>query len=328
MSLALLERHRTALRDGLARVLDCEPAIYAALRYHVGLENVSGQACDAMGKMVRPALVLFVAEELGGDMDRALSAALGLELVHNFSLIHDDIQDRDEVRRGRATVWTNHGISQAINAGDLMQVVAVAEALRAGTAVTAALLRATEAMIVGQTLDLQFEDRSVTEAEYLEMIDHKTGALLRCAFELGGLCADTSPNVMAFLGRLGHGIGRAFQIRDDVLGIWGNGDVFGKPQGSDIRRRKKSYPVALAFSRADAGARTALEGIYAQEAVSESDVEWVIGLLERLQARAAADEAVREHLGEARAAAGALPLTERGARELDELIEFLARRQK
>ena len=328
MSLALLERHRDTLRHALSDALSRDPEIFRALRYHVGLEDDAGQPDDGMGKMVRPAIVMFIAEELGGSLDRALHAAVGLELVHNFSLIHDDIQDQDRTRRGRATLWTQLGEAQAINAGDLMHAIAISEALRSGPAIAERLLGATEAMIVGQTLDLHFEDRAVDEAEYLHMIDHKTGALLRCAFELGGICAGASEDVICDLRQLGHGIGRAFQIRDDVLGIWGNGDVFGKPQGSDIRRRKKSYPVAVGFSRAGSGDRETLERIYAREPVREEDVEWVIRLLERLGVRDSAAEQVRIHLEQAQDAASRIALSERGTNELNALIEFLARRQK
>ena len=323
--------YTSLIEGGLRVALVGDSLLYAILRYHVGLEDEHGAPALALGKLIRPSLVLFTTEELGGDVEQALPAAIGLELVHNFSLIHDDIQDHDEMRRGRKTVWSLYGIAQAINAGDLMQALAVAQGARAGREIVAALIEATVAMIEGQGLDLIFEKKKVEEIEvasYLDMIDKKTGALIRCAFRMGGLLAGSPIDVVQDLVEVGRDLGRAFQIRDDLLGIWGNGTVTGKPQGSDIRRRKKSLPVSMAFAQACSEDRDLLTKIYSREKIDDKDVERVIALMGQANVRQACEEQVNAHLEQARARFATLPFSERGIKEMNELIDYLARRKK
>jgi geranylgeranyl diphosphate synthase type I len=327
----LLLRYTSLIEGGLRGALAGDSFLYAILRYHVGLEDEHGAPFLALGKLIRPSLVLFTTEKLGGDIEHSLPAAIGLELVHNFSLIHDDIQDHDEVRRGRKTVWSLYGIAQAINAGDLMQALAVAQGAHAGEEIVAALVEATVTMIEGQGLDLAFEEKKVKEidvASYLDMIDKKTGALISCAFRMGGLLARSLSDVVQDLVALGQDLGRAFQIRDDLLGIWGNGTVTGKPQGSDIRRRKKSLPVAVAFAQACTEDRDSLAEIYSKEEIEDEDVERVIAFMEQANVRQACEEQLSVHLERARARLAALPLSERGIEEMNELIDYLARRKR
>jgi geranylgeranyl diphosphate synthase type I len=253
---------------------------------------------------------------------------VALELVHNFSLVHDDIQDRDRTRRGRPTVWVTHGEAMAINAGDLLYAIAFREIARCGGGAVACLAEATIDMVEGQSLDLSFERRFVTIDEYTAMIDRKTGALLRCAIELGGIVSAADDAVRLSLRELGRALGRAFQIQDDALGIWGDGNVVGKPQGSDVRRRKKSFPAVWAFARADSADRRKLESTYSGESVGEADVAWVIALMERVGAPAAAAAAVRDHLVDAAECLGRVPLSTSGRADIDELINYLAGRTK
>lgn len=323
-----LLRYTSRIEGGLRVALAGDSLLYAILRYHVGLENEHGAPTLAPGKLIRPSLVLFTTEELGGNIEQALPAAIGLELVHNFSLIHDDIQDHDEIRRGRKTVWNLYGIAQAINAGDLMQALAVAQGARAGREIVAALVEATVAMIEGQGLDLAFEEEEVDVASYLDMIDKKTGALIRCAFRMGGLLAGSPIDVVQDLVEMGRDLGRAFQIRDDLLGIWGNGTVTGKPQGSDIRRRKKSLPVSMAFAQACGEDRDLLTEVYFRKEIEDEDVERVIALMERANVRQACEEQVSAHLEQARARLATLPFSERGIEEMNELIDYLVRRKR
>lgn len=323
-----LLRYTSLIEGGLRVALAGDSLLYAILRYHVGLENEHGAPTLAPGKLIRPSLVLFTTEELGGNIEQALPAAIGLELVHNFSLIHDDIQDHDEIRRGRKTVWNLYGIAQAINAGDLMQALAVAQGARAGREIVAALVEATVAMIEGQGLDLAFEEEEVDVASYLDMIDKKTGALIRCAFRMGGLLAGSPIDVVQDLVEMGRDLGRAFQIRDDLLGIWGNGTVTGKPQGSDIRRRKKSLPVSMAFAQACGEDRDLLTEVYFRKEIEDEDVERVIALMERANVRQACEEQVSAHLEQARARLATLPFSERGIEEMNELIDYLVRRKR
>jgi len=324
---ALLDRYRGPIESGLREALRGETALDGILRYHVGLSDEAAGA-SALGKLIRPSLVLFTAEELGARIEDALPAAIGLELVHGFSLLHDDVQDRDELRRGRPAAWVRWGEAEAINAGDLMHAIALRTALRAGADAVETLAAAVCDMIEGQSLDLAFEGRFVTEAEYVGMVDRKTGALFRCAFQLGGCCAGAPDTALATLGEVGMAVGRAFQMQDDLLGIWGNGDEFGKPIGSDIRRRKKTYPVVIGYAASSGEVRARLERIYASEDVGAEDVDWIVALFERLGVRERVAEGVVAHSDEARSAIDRLPFSDDGARELLGLIERLTRRKK
>jgi len=329
----ILQLYREELERGLAEALRADEArdgslLYPVLRYHVGLRDEKGLEEKALGKMLRPSLLLFITQELGGDVDRALPAAISLELVHNFSLIHDDIQDHDEIRRGRSTVWKLIGVAQAINAGDLMYSLAIKHALLSGPSAAGSIIDAATAMIEGQALDLAFEDRWVDTESYISMIDKKTGALIRCAFSTAGIISGADDDTLDVLASLGRDLGRAFQITDDLLGVWGNGDVTGKPRGSDIRRKKKSFPVALTMQRADEEGRTLLKRVYAQDEITDNDVTRVVALMVRLDVRKSGEEAVEEHLKQASASLKYLPLSKEGKGMMHELIAYLARRER
>jgi geranylgeranyl diphosphate synthase type I len=324
----ILERYRAQIKEGLLKSLKGESLLYAILRYGVGLEDERGKPAENTGKLLRPSLVLFTAEELGGEMDRALKGALALELIHNFSLIHDDIQDCDETRRGQPTVWKRYGVAQAINVGDLMQALAFTQALNVGEEALSALMEATVEMIEGQGFDLDSEGKPVGVDSYLKMIDRKTGALIRCAFRMGGLIAGVQNGVMKDLSQMGKELGRAFQIRDDLLGIWGEEEVTGKPQGSDIRRKKKSLPVAIALARATGEEQDLLGKVYAKEKIIAQDVKRVIAVMERLGVRSSAEGQIVDHLDRAGAWLARIPFSQSGKEEMKELIDYLALREK
>lgn len=328
---AILERYRGAIEGRLSRALDGDGPLRSILRYHAGLEDEDGTPTHATGKLLRPSLVLFVAEQLGAGLDAALPSAVGLELIHGFSLIHDDIQDRDRTRRGRPAVWTIVGVEQAINAGDLMHALAIATALESSSAAAGRLVEATREMIEGQCRDLEFEHRGITADEYLSMIDRKTGGLLRCAFDLGGLAAGVNGRVRSSLTALGQAVGRAFQIQDDLLGIWGRDDVLGKATGSDIRRRKKTLPVVLLFERVGADDRAKLEEIYGARdgaEVAEESVAWVIGRMDELGVRGACEAMVQRYVDDATGRLRQIPFSDDARSQMEELIAFLARREK
>ncbi|MEA3239785.1 MAG: polyprenyl synthetase family protein [Candidatus Bipolaricaulota bacterium] len=334
----ILQLYKEELERGLTDALqsptsqsdeahDGDP-LYPMLRYHVGLCDEKGHAEKALGKMLRPSLLLFIAQELGGEVERALPAAIALELVHNFSLIHDDIQDHDELRRGRSTVWKLIGVAQAINAGDMMYSLAIKHAILSGHDALRSIIDAATAMIEGQALDLAFEDRWVDTQSYIGMIDKKTGALICCAFDTGGIISGVGTDVLDVLTSLGRDLGRAFQITDDLLGVWGDGDVTGKPRGSDIRRKKKSFPVALAMQRADEEGRSLLERVYTQDEITDNDVTRVVSLMARLDVRKSGEAAVEGHLRKATVSLESLPLSKKGEEIMHELIAYLARRKK
>ncbi len=265
------------------------------LRYHMGWEEADGRPCTGGGKALRPNLCLLACEAAGGEAARALPAAAALELVHNFSLIHDDIQDRDRERRHRPTVWSIWGEAQAINAGDALLTLARLAMPRladggvppAITFEAARLLdERTLEMVEGQVLDIAFEEASDVSAEaYLGMIEKKTGALFDCSLALGALVAGSGGKTVAALGECGRLAGAAYQIGDDIRGIWGTEDRTGKEEATDIKRRKKSLPIVYAFSEAPLKMLRELRAIYANRQVSDDDVATVKEALGELGAR-------------------------------------------
>lgn len=304
---AALSRHRELLEDHLRALLNRQhpQKLYAMLRYHLGWEDASGSLDTHVGKRLRPALCLLTCEAVGGDAAKAIPLAAAVELVHNFSLVHDDIQDGDRKRHDRDTVWAVWGEPQAINAGDALLSIAnlsLADALDAGmsaeTAVRAAGLLAerTLEMVEGQVMDIDFEGRQdVGLDEYLAMISRKTGALFAAALGLGALAGGAPPADVEVLGRCGRALGIAFQVRDDMLGVWGSEERTGKPAASDIRRRKKSLPAVSTFSRANADQRAELGRIYTNDPVSGEDVERILRLMDALGAQAYCAGVAAEH---------------------------------
>ena len=323
MGPTFVSRYRSRIVERLRCVLAGNAPLRNVLRYHVGLEDETGAPNQAFGKLVRPSLTLFIAEELGGDPEDALSAAVSLELVHGFSLVHDDVQDGDEMRRGRPTVWSRWGEPQAINAGDLMLALALAEAGAAGDAVLKRLLDAVIEMIEGQALDVSFEARWPRMDEYAAMIDKKTGALFRCACELGAVLADAPREVRNRLNGIGRELGRAVQIRDDLLGIWGSESELGKPVRADLRRRKKSYPVVAAAGRANDGEWRILEAAFEKEMPSDEALREVVETMERLGVRESGAHEVNVHLEGVLSESERLPVSEDGMQQMRALCESL-----
>jgi len=272
------------------------------LAYHFGY-GAYGPA--RRGKRLRPTFVATVAQAEGADVESAIDAAVALEMLHNYSLIHDDIEDRDELRHGRPTLWARAGVPQALNAGDALCALSFLALCNAGAhhasarivRMVHALHRAHLTMCDGQSLDLQFErELHVDLAAYTTMIAGKTAALFAAAGELGALCADADDAIAGYRA-LGGAYGLAFQIADDVLGIWADTDATGKRSGTDIARRKWTYPVAWALSGPESSARTVVAEAYGRdEALGEADVARVVAALDALGAREAAQRASAEHL--------------------------------
>jgi geranylgeranyl diphosphate synthase type I len=222
--------------------------------YHFGWVTAEGApASAAAGKAVRPTLALLSAQASGAAAEVALPGAVAVELVHNFSLIHDDLMDGDEERRHRPTVWKLWGASSAILAGDALLALAQEVLLESElpTAVTAAglLARTTRHLIRGQVQDVSFEARpSVSVEDCIDMAAGKTGALLSASVAIGAVLAGAPAPVVETLSFYGAQLGLAFQLIDDILGIWGDPAVTGKPVYSDLRVRKKSLPVSYALN--------------------------------------------------------------------------------
>ncbi|MFI1866134.1 polyprenyl synthetase family protein [Streptomyces jumonjinensis] len=217
-------------------------------------------AQDSPGKLVRPTLALLCARAAGGRAEAALPAAVAVELVHNFSVLHDDVMDGDVTRRHRRTVWAAFGTGKAVLLGDALLALALQTVSALGRASATVLNDTLLDMVQGQAMDLDFEkDTTATLPESLTMAAGKTGALLRCACRLGALSAGADDDRAALFGEFGEHLGLAFQLTDDVLGIWGDLRTTGKPVHSDLRSRKKSLPVLAALaSPGPAGERLAL----------------------------------------------------------------------
>ncbi len=250
-----VDRMRLAIEQDLRNSFEAfEPLLPRSLCemifYHLGWSEQGGRRTP---KRIRPLLTVLICDTAGGPWERCLPAASSIEFVHNFTLIHDDIEDRSLTRRGLPTVWAEWGIAKAINAGDALFTIARLTAQRLkdegysealGMEALEIIDRACLRLTVGQHEDLAFEERAiVSEAEYLEMIEGKTSSLLAACAEVGALLAHADrPRIESF--RLfGHHLGLAFQILDDILGIWGAPDLTGKPAGDDLRLRKKSLPA-------------------------------------------------------------------------------------
>ncbi|MEU7578120.1 family 2 encapsulin nanocompartment cargo protein polyprenyl transferase [Streptomyces sp. NPDC041068] len=224
--------------------------------YHFGWEHADGTpAAGNAGKAIRPALVLAAVRALGGEPATAVRAAAAVELIHNFTLLHDDVMDRDTTRRHRPTAWTVFGYADAILAGDALQALAqrmLAEDPHPGAPAAAARLAACVVeLCAGQHADCALERRGpdeVTLDECLVMAEAKTGALLGCACALGALYAGADRDEVDALDGFGRQAGLAFQLIDDVIGIWGDPGRTGKPAGADLAARKKSLPVVAALA--------------------------------------------------------------------------------
>jgi geranylgeranyl diphosphate synthase type I len=237
------------------------------------------------GKALRPALTLLSARAANAAPERGVPAAVAVELVHNFSLLHDDIMDGDTERRHRPTAWTVYGTGAAILAGDAMlalaQDILLEDAAPPGVWAARALSAAVQRLIAGQGADLAFEQRDdVSLTECLTMAGDKTAALMSCACSIGSIHVGAPPQLAMGLAAFGAHAGLAFQLTDDLLGIWGAPEVTGKPVRSDLRARKKSLPVVAALSAgtAEAGELAAL--LTREEPLSEDDLALAAGLVE------------------------------------------------
>ena len=276
---------------------------YGMLHYHLGwTDEELNPVQTASGKRLRPLLCLLSCQALDGVPSQALPAACAIELIHNFSLVHDDIQDGSQTRRGRRAVWDIWGLDQGINVGDGLFALAHLAlhrlpdrgvTPRRQLAASLALNRACLALCEGQYFDMAFEDfLKVDLDQYLWMIRRKTAALLAAATEIGASLATDDSRLVEQFYRFGEHLGLAFQIQDDVLGTWGDEQVTGKSAASDIRDRKKTLPVVYALNQPEnRQAAHQLAKIYAQQApLGATSIQTVLDILHDVGARQRAEE--------------------------------------
>jgi geranylgeranyl diphosphate synthase, type I len=263
------------------------PDVRAVAAYHLGLADASGlpgAAPGGAGKALRPALALLSARAAGARQERGVLPAAAVELVHNFSLRHDAILDGDTERRHRAPAWTVFGIGGAILAGDALLVLAqdlLLESPPNGIWSARCLTAAVQRLIAGQGSDLAFERRGdVQVAECLEMAGDKTAALMACACSIGAIHVGAPAALAGNLAAFGMNAGLAFQLTDDLLGIWGAPEVTGKPVGSDLRARKKSMPVVAALTSETPAGLELAELLAKPEPLTEEQVAHAAWLVE------------------------------------------------
>jgi geranylgeranyl diphosphate synthase type I len=273
-------------------------AYYGMLGYHMGWLDESLQPSDARaGKRLRPLVCLLSCEAAGGDPRAALPAASALELIHNFSLVHDDIQDQSQRRRGRRAVWDVWGAAHGINVGDGLFVLARLALYRLDgsllperrrRAAAEALDQACLALCEGQFLDMTFESRlDVGLDEYLLMIRRKTAALLAASAQLGAIVATDDREQQSRLRAFGDRLGMAFQIQDDILGIWGDEARTGKSAAIDLRDKKKTLPVVYALNQRDnPGVAQEIQALFRRDApLGARAIRHALHMLDRGQAR-------------------------------------------
>ncbi len=329
--------HHRAIRIELETVIDSSPPVLSSmLRYHMGWQDEHGCNCSGgSGKLIRPSLCLLSCRAAGGDTSQAMPAAAAVELVHNFSLIHDDIEDGSQERHHRPALWTLWGTPQAINAGDAMFALAYLALLRLSdrgiahdnVARSAEMLsQACLELCEGQCLDIGFEARLDTTVEdYLDMAGKKTAALLAASTSLGAYLGGGDELMVDSFHLFGRELGMAFQIRDDIIGIWGTEDNTGKP-AADIPNKKKTLPVVYGLQHGANVQRERLEKLYRQGFIDGSDTDEVRTILEASGAMDYAENLAEQHHYRALAALGACGLDSSCIAPLEALARFLLRR--
>lgn len=295
---------QNAMRAAFPAAEERVARFYQMQEYQLGWRDEALKPADSdPGKLIRPKLALLACQAAGGNPAMALPLAAGIQLIHDFSLIHDDIEDQSDTRRNRATVWSLWGIAQGINTGDGMFIVAhlalhglVDKGVPPVTALEV-LRRFDETILTiceGQFLDLSYEGNlGITEDDYLAMIGRKTAALVAAAAELGAVVGGANAEMSEALADFGQNLGLAFQIQDDVLGIWGDPEITGKPAAADLYRRKLSLPVIHALTTSDQ--RAELAALYGREQVSDRDVRGMLDILDSTGARAYTERIAFEH---------------------------------
>ncbi|MGW2016623.1 family 2 encapsulin nanocompartment cargo protein polyprenyl transferase [Streptomyces sp. NPDC001927] len=335
-AVTLLDQTRSVVNPQLRSTIESLPgSIRRVAMYHFGWEQADGSpATGQTGKAIRPALVLAATRALGGDPAPAVRAATAVELAHNFTLLHDDIVDEDPTRRHRPTAWTVFGIPDALIAGDAMLALALRllaeDGHPASAGASARLAASVIELCAGQQADCAFEHRGpreVTLDECLAMATAKTGALLGCACALGALYAGAGEEEVAAMDAFGREAGLAFQLIDDLIGIWGDPERTGKPAGADLVAHKKSLPVVAALASGTAAGEELAE-LYARKELDAAAVRAAADAVERAGGRdwaqaQAADLMARavEHLSRA------VPDLE-AAGDLLALAEFVTRRTR
>jgi geranylgeranyl diphosphate synthase type I len=327
-----------------AAVTRLSPDVRRVAAYHlglavadVGLAGADGlppqaAASGGTGKALRPALALLSARAARAAPERGVPAAVAVELVHNFSLLHDDIMDGDTERRHRPTAWTVFGVGPAILAGDAMlalaQEILLEDTAPQGLWAARCLSAAVQRLIAGQGADLAFEHREqVPLTECLAMAGDKTAALMACACSIGAIHVGAPPELAMGLAGFGAHAGLAFQLTDDLLGIWGAPEVTGKPVRSDLRARKKSLPVVAALTAGNDAADRLAALLRRPGQLSEEDLDLAAGLVEEAGGKSWAEAEAASQLAAAHECLGSTAMPDNVRAEFAGIAEFITTRQ-
>lgn len=288
----IVQRYRAEINSRLSSLLTKEKPVsmYEAGRY----------VLEAEGKRVRPLLTLFSCEAVGGRWKRALPAALAVEILHNFTLVHDDIMDASDSRRGRVTVHKQWNSNVAILVGDALIAIAYNSLLKTNSDRLAEITKLfTDGLLEvceGQTFDMEFEnDNDVTVEDYLLMIEKKTSALLKMSTAIGGVIGNATKSHLTALKHFGTHIGLAFQIRDDLLDVCADVAKVGKPMYNDIKAGKRTFLLLYAHARASAEDRRTLRSVFERNVEDSHKVQKIIEIYTQTGAVRAAEEAVSRY---------------------------------
>ncbi|QES17885.1 polyprenyl synthetase family protein [Streptomyces venezuelae] len=333
---ALLARCRDRVRPALVEAVGrLHPWTGEMAAYALGWADTTGKPDPdgSEGKGVRQTLAVLGAEAVGADGAVAVPGAVAVELVHTFSLLHDDIMDADALRRQRPAVWKAYGTGPGVLAGDALLAQAVTSLAEAPGHHTAAavrhLCRTLNALVSGQAEDLRFEERpwrgpgAVEPEQYRAMAEGKTGALLGCALALGAILGGAPDRTVTTLERAGRHLGLAFQAVDDILGIWGDPRVTGKPVHADLRQGKKTYPVLIALAGGGKAAHELAVLLDSAGRIDGETAEHAAMLVEEAGGRTGTREEARRHLDAAHRTLREAPLKHPAAQELDVLLTHL-----
>jgi geranylgeranyl diphosphate synthase, type I len=331
----VLARLRGVVQPALEAAVDGleDERMQLVASYQMGWRDAHGTPVQAGGKAIRPALTVLAARAAGGQPGAGVPAAVAVELVHNFSLLHDDVMDRDVERRHRPTGWVVFGEGQAILAGNAMLTAAFETLVRDGVAgqrCLPCLLTATQELISGQSQDLDLEGRDgVTVEDVLRMEAGKTAALLSCATSIGALAAGATPEIVAGFASFGHELGVAFQLVDDILGVVGDPATTGKSASSDVRAGKRSAPIVAALTAGNPAAARLAELLADGPPESDADVALATELIGQAGGLDWAGREADARLERARARLRALDLPDvEAVAELSAVADYIVARDR
>ncbi|MHB1375901.1 MAG: polyprenyl synthetase family protein [Candidatus Humimicrobiaceae bacterium] len=342
----IFETYRTFLEEEIKSIIsDLElfkisknkTTIYDMMAYHLGWANENGDKIQlSSGKYLRATLALLACDSVCDEFRIALPVAAAIELIHNFSLVHDDIQDNDEIRRHRPTVWKIWGKPQAINVGSAMQALSTLAVLKLSNTkipsgklieVLKILNESCIKMIEGQYLDIDFEDRTdITVKNYLEMIERKTAALIQCSLQIGAILTLDSDKIKPFK-NFGKYMGISFQTRDDILGMWGNDQKTGKPCGNDLKKKKKSLPVVYMLSYDDINLKREFLNIFTKDNICDDDICKIMEIFEKIKAKQFCEQMNQHYYELAINEILKLPIKESKLKHYREIADFLIKRE-